>query len=391
MIDRALKAKTETFLRQFPAVALVGARQTGKTTLAKMLASKAEGRHRRPAVYLDLELPSDQNKLSDPELFLERHRDTLVIIDEVQRAPGLFPVLRALIDKKRRPGRFLLLGSASPELIQKSSESLAGRIGILELGPFSYSEIERKVSLNLHWWRGGYPPALLARNDAESRRWVEAFILTYLERDLPQLGIRVPAPEMRRFWTLLAHNHGQLLNLAELGRSLGHSIPTMKHHQAILENVFQVFLLRPWQTNLKKRLVKSPKSYVCDSGVLHALLGIQSHEALHGHPAIGASFEGYVIQQIRLNLPEGLGIYFYRSQAGTEIDLVFERGGRIVGLVEIKYSSSPVLSKGFHEGRTDLGKPPGWVINPGSESYPLQPGIEVCPLPIFLRKHLPKL
>jgi len=292
MLARHLETAVAASLRRFPAVALIGARQTGKTTLARTLLRRMRGR----ALLLDLERPSDLGKLAEPELYLEPLADRLVVLDEVQRAPGLFPVLRALIDARRRPGRFLLLGSASPALLRQSAESLAGRVIYHELAPLALHEVGSRNGARL-WLRGGFPGSYLARSEAASLAWRAAFVTTHLERDLPQLGIRVPAANLRRFWMMLAHAHAQLWNASQIGASLGLTVPTMRHYLDILSATFMVRELPPFHANLKKRLVKTPKVYLRDSGVLHALLGLPSTDALLAHPASGASWEGWVIEQ----------------------------------------------------------------------------------------------
>ena len=318
MISRRVSAKLKQSLSEFPVTALLGPRQVGKTTLARLMAS---GMLPDKAVYLDLELPSDLAKLAEPELYLQGHHNRLVVIDEVQRAPELFPLLRALVDQDRRPGRFLLLGSASPELSRFGAESLAGRIIYHELSPFSLDETGNDEISRL-WIRGGYPLSFLATSDEESLRWREAFIATYLERDIPQLGIRVPATMLRRFWTMTAHHHGNLWNASAIANALGVSSPAASRYLDILCDTFIVRQLAPFSGNLKKRLVKSPKVYVRDSGLLHALLGIHNHEQLQGHPVVGASWEGMVIEQILAILPTGVESYFYRTSAGAEVDLL---------------------------------------------------------------------
>ena len=283
MTARRLRAGIESSLERFPVVALIGSRQTGKSTLAKAIAKA-----RSSVVYLDLERAADLARLAEAELFLAHHRDKLIIIDEVQRRPELFPILRVLVDGGRRTGRFLLLGSASPALLRQTSESLAGRIVYHELPPFQLDEVgPNATAVQRLWQRGGYPRSYLAQSNAASLQWREAFIATFLERDLPQLGVRVPAPQMRRFWQMLSHFHGHVWNASEIGRSLGVSAPTASHYLALLEDTFLVRRLQPFHTNLKKRLVKSPKVYLRDSGLLHALLDIVTFDNLVGHPAYG--------------------------------------------------------------------------------------------------------
>ncbi|MBI5631870.1 MAG: ATP-binding protein [Nitrospirae bacterium] len=375
MIKRTLQDRLIRSLRNFPVVGIVGPRQTGKTTLAKQIA----GSHRGKVIYLDLELPSDMNRLSDAELFLSSRQDSLVIIDEIQRMPSLFPLLRALVDKKRRNGRFLILGSASPDVIKNASESLAGRVAYHELAQFSLSETGDK-SLKKLWIRGGYPLSYLAKSDSLSFAWREAFIKTYLEMDIPQLGIRVPAGQLRRFWMMVAHMHGQLWNASAVGRGLGVSPVAVKHYLDILESTFIVRQLVPYFHNAKKRLVKAPKVYIRDSGLLHLLLNVRTDDELHGHPAIGSSWEGFVIGQILAIMPESWQHFFYRTAVGAEIDLLLiGPKGRKVG-VEIKYSLSPRPAKGFWIAMDELKCSKGFVVYPGEEGFPLADKTKVIPV-----------
>ena len=377
MKKRDLEPILHASLRRFPVVALVGPRQVGKTTLAKTVARKFDG-----AVYLDLERPSDAARLSDPELYLEPLAKRLVILDEIQRRPELFPVLRSLVDAKRANGRFLILGSASPDLSRQSSESLAGRIVYHELAPFSAHETvtgtrEKQMAL---WNRGGFPGAFLAPSNARSLAWREAFIDTHLQRDLPALGVRIPATAMRRFWEMLAHFHGQLWNASKIAASLGVTAPTTKHYLDTLEDTFMIRQLPPFAGNLKKRLVKSPKIYLRDSGLLHALLRIGSIDELLGHPIAGASWEGWVIEQALAASGTNTGASFFRTAAGAEIDLVLEkpRGKRIA--IEIKLSTAPKPSRGFWTGIADLKPSEAYVVYPGKERYPLGHGVEALPV-----------
>ncbi len=374
MIDRTLYQSITGAIAKNPVVALSGPRQVGKTTLARQVATQ-DGR----ALYLDLELPSDANKLRDAELYLDGQRDRLVIIDEVQRMPELFPLLRALVDRDRHPGRFLLLGSSSPELMQHTSESLAGRIRYFELSPLSLSETGPALLRPL-WLRGGYPPSLLAADDAESMDWRRSFISTYLERDIPQLGIRVPAGQLRRFWTMLAHLHGQLWNASRIAASMELSAPTIQRYLDILEDTFIVRQLRPYLTNVGKRIVKSPKVYVRDSGLAHALLGIEAGEDLAAHPALGASWEGFVVSQILSVMPDGWQAFYYRTGGGAEIDLLLLDRRQVVTAVEIKYSSAPQPPKGFHIACGDLGCQRRFIVYPGTERYPLPGGSTALPV-----------
>jgi len=375
MIKRTIQAGIGASLKRYPVVGLIGPRQTGKTTLAKLIQRTMKAK----SVYLDLELPSDLNKLQSPELYLRQFTDRLVIIDEIQRMPSLFPLMRALVDQKRSGGRFLILGSASPEMIRQASESLAGRIVYHELSPFSLAETGYKRHEAL-WLRGGYPLSFLAGSDKESFAWRESFIRTYLEMDLPQLGVRVPAPQLRRFWTMLAHVHGQLWNASRIAGSLGLTAPTVKHYLDILEETFVARVLAPWHANTKKRLIKAPKVYVRDSGLLHALLRTATSEDLRSHPAAGSSWEGFVIEQVLGRLPRDWQAHFYRTSAGAEIDLLLHDGKNRPVAVEIKYSATPQVTKGFWTALDDLSCKRGYVIYPGTEAYPIAENVSALPL-----------
>jgi hypothetical protein len=376
MIKRNLKIEIQGSLRKFPVVSIIGSRQVGKTTLAKEIL-KSAGKN---AIYLDLELPSDLNKLNDPELYLGENEGKMVIIDEVQRMPELFPILRALVDMKKKNGRFLLLGSASPLLLKNSSESLAGRIIHYELSPFSLKEIEgRDHDYKQLWLKGGYPLSYLESNE-QSSLWRKAFIQTHLERDIPQLGIRVPSMKLHRFLTMMAHVNGQLLNTSTIAKSLGLSSPTINHYTEIFEGTFILRSLRPYYSNMKKRLVKSPKIYFRDTGVLHTLLNIETYDALQSNPYVGHSWEAFVIEQIIAQMPKGLSPYFYRTAAGAEIDLILKAENSSPIAIEIKYSSSPGLSRGFYQGYRDLSCKKGAVIYPGKDMYKIAENVIALPL-----------
>lgn len=377
MINRQLHSDILDGLNKFPIVGLIGARQVGKTTLAKQIARELS----RSIVYLDMELPADTAKLSDAQLYLEQHEDKLVILDEIQRMPGLFPLLRAMVDAKRNKGRFLILGSASPDLMRQSSESLAGRVVYFELAPFTSHEIKASpANLRKLWRRGGFPRSYLARSETESMQWRRAFIQTHLERDIPNLGIQIAPTTLRRFWTMLAHWHGQLWNANQIASSLGVSSPTVGHYLDTLEETFMVRRLMPFHANVKKRLVKSPKIYLRDSGLLHSLLGIQTQDDLSGHPALGASWEGWCVEQILSVIPPGWQPFFYRSHAGAEVDLFLQTTGRRKNIaVEIKYSLDPKPARGFWSALADLQPAEGYVIYPGQESYPLGKGVTAAP------------
>lgn len=377
MLIRSLEPRLRDELAFSPAVALLGPRQVGKTTLALAVGAGL------PHVYLDLESERDRSKLAQAELYLEGHLDKLVILDEVHRAPGLFPVLRGLIDRARRQGheagRYLLLGSASLDLLQQSGETLAGRIAYLELTPLNVLEAAAAAP-DVLWLRGGFPPSLQAPSDVRSLQWRENFIRTYLERDIPQLGPRIAAETLRRFWTMLAHHQGGLLNVAQLARNLGVDAKTAGHYIDLLCDLLLVRRLQPWHSNTGKRLVKTPKIYVRDSGVLHALLDIGTREQLLSHMVVGASWEGHCIENLLSCAPPGVTAYFYRTSAGAEIDLLLSWPGGEQWAVEIKRSLSPKLERGFHHACEDLRPQRKWVVYPGQERYPLAPDIQAVPL-----------
>lgn len=377
MITRRLQTLLSQRLDQYPAVVLLGPRQVGKTTLALMFAEN------RPSIYLDLESDADRAKLADPELYLADHEDKLVILDEVQRLPDLFQNLRGLIDRgrrcNRRTGRFLLLGSASIDLLRQSSETLAGRITYIELSPVDALEIESN-SLDLLWIRGGFPDSLLAVNAATSLQWRRDFIRTYLERDIPQLGRRIPAETLRRFWTMLAHHQGGLLNVAQLARGLGVDGKTVASYLDLLVDLLLVRRLTPWHRNVGKRLIKSPKVYVRDSGIVHALLGLQDKEAVLGHPIVGSSWEGWVIEMLLVVASPGTEASFYRTAAGAEIDLVLTLPGGQVWTIEVKRGLAPKLERGFHNACADLQPERGFVVYSGTERFPLGANVEAISL-----------
>jgi predicted AAA+ superfamily ATPase len=378
MINRILNRDILKSLMHFPAVGLVGARQVGKTTLAQMIAKQWPEK----TLYLDLERPTDYSTLSEPELFLTRHTDKLVIIDEIQLRSDLFPVLRNLIDMDRRPGRFLLLGSSSPDLMRQSGESLAGRIAYHELPPLLLSELSPD-KMDLLWMRGGFPDSFLAASDEVSIQWREDFIMTYLQRDLAFMGydIRIPVMKLRQFWQMLAHTHGQLINFSQLAMNMELSRQSIRKYLDILQETFMIRQLQPFHANVKKRLVKSPKIFIRDSGIFHTLMGINAFQELTGHSILGMSWEGFCIEQILNQLPRGWNAFFYRTQAGAEVDLVLQRRfGETPIFIEFKYSQSPKLTKGFGEAKADLHPKFSFVISPGTQSYPLGEFVEVLPL-----------
>ena len=386
MYIRAATPRLHDLLGRFPAVCLIGPRQAGKTTLARAIADSLGDK----AIYLDLELPSDRGKLSDAELYLSGHEKQLVVLDEIQRAPGIFQVLRGLIDQRRRrgirAGQFLLLGSASIELLKQSAESLAGRISYLELTPLTVVEVQAgdPEAVDRLWVRGGFPDSFLAPDDAASLDWRRSFVETYLERDIPMLGPRIPAETLGRFWRMLAHNQGQMLNAARLAGALGVSGQTVARYLDILVDLLLVRRLQPWAANAAKRLVRSPKVYVRDSGVVHALLGIPGKEDLLGHPVAGESWEGFVIENLAAAAPPGAEVWFYRTSAGAEIDLILRLGARERWAVEVKRSLSPVPSRGFHVASEDVKATRRLLVYPGRETYRLKGKVEVVPLGAIL-------
>ncbi len=377
MIKRRITAELQELLNTTPAVALLGPRQVGKTTLALEIAEQ------RPAIYLDLESDADRAKLAEPELYLSQNQDKLVILDEVHRVPDLFQNLRGLIDRGRREGRktgrFLLLGSASIDLLKQSGESLAGRIAYLEMHPIDALEVPQNDQTAL-WVRGGFPDSFLALSDRISQRWRQDFIRSYLERDIPMLGPRIPAETLRRFWTMLAHHQSGLLNAADLARSLGVDGKTVASYLDLMVDLLLVRRLEPWHANAGKRLVKSPRTYIRDSGLTHTLLGLSSLDDILGHPVAGASWEGFVIETVLSAAPPGTSANFYRTAAGAEIDLVLTLPNQELWAIEIKRSLSPKLERGFYHACEDLLPHRRFVVYPGSESFPLKDNIEVTPL-----------
>lgn len=376
MIDRPfISLRVRTALRRSRVVALLGPRQSGKTTLARtFLREGAPG-------YFDLEDPESLARLSEPMTTLKRLQG-LIVIDEIQRQPDLFPILRVLCDRKPAPAKFLLLGSAAPALIRHASETLAGRIETIEVGGFSLAEagIGQQAP---HWLRGGLPPSFLARTDVDSFAWRKAYIQTILERDVPQLGFSIPSATLGRFWTMLAHYHGQIWNAAEPSRALGIGESTVRRYLDLMEGLFMVRQLQPWHANLKKRQVKAPKIYLRDTGLLHQLLGIRSLVELEGHPKCGASWEGYAIAQAldRLQPDEA---YFWATHEGAELDLLAIKGSRRFG-IECKRADAPRLTPSMRIAMRDLALHRLWVLYPGERRYPLAERIEAVPLSVVVR------
>lgn len=384
MIERALTQKILRDIEWSPIIGLVGSRQVGKTTLAKHIQSLIK----KPSIYLDLELPADLYKLEDAQIYLSGHQDKCVIIDEVQIRPALFALLRALTDQKREPGRFFLLGSAAPHIVKLNTETLAGRIAYHELTPFSYSEVKHMFSWSAHWLKGGFPNALLVSEPMITRKWMSDFVETFIHRDLVRLGFTISTPMLRNMMMMLAHLHGDLLNSSKLSRSLGVTSPTVNKYLELLEGSFLIRQLRPFYQNVGKRLTKSPKIYIQDTGLLHYLLRINDEESLRGNPAIGSSWEGYVIEQIIREAPEFSDFYFYRTQGGAEVDLLMITASGKKVFIEIKFSSAPAIPRGFHEAVKDLNPNFKYIIIPEGESYEKANGIRIIPLVDFLEREL---
>ena len=389
MIIRTLAADIEKLLKAFPAIVVLGPRQVGKTTLVKQIAKNSK----RNSLYLDLEKHSDFEKLErDAEQYLLSYIDDCVLIDEVQRMPRLFPLLRAVIDEKRKPGRFLITGSASPDLLKGASESLAGRVAYLYLHPIGLHELPANISIKKHWFRGGFPTALTMRNAQLLQAWLSSFITTYIEKDLPLLfDIRFSPTTMRKLWTMLAHLQGGILNAEKLGSSLDITGTTVKRYLDYLEGAFIITRLQPFFVNIGKRLVKAPKIYITDTGILHHLLNVDNEKELLGHPGAGPSWEGYVISQVLYARKERLDLYYYRTQVGAECDLVLARGHIVKACIEIKLSNAPVLSKGFYQSVTDLKCKNNFVICAADIDYINKEGVRIVGISVFIKKYLPAL
>jgi len=376
IVPREAQARIEHLLARAPAVVLTGPRQVGKTTVA------FEFVRRRGAAYLDLERPRDRAKLSDVEDYCERNADRLVVFDEIHRVPGLFEPLRGIIDRRRREGRrvghFLFLGSASVDLLRQSGETLAGRVAFCEMQPLNVREVTRDSAAL--WHRGGFPESLLAADDASSFEWRFDFIRSYLERDIPALGPRIPSETLRRFWTMLAHSQGQSFNASRLAGSLGLTGGTVGRYLDLMVDLLLVRRLVSWRSNVGRRLIKAPKTYLRDSGICHALLGIDTLDSLLGHPVAGGSWEGFVIENILSGLPAHVACGYYRTAGGAEIDLILDMGGGEMWAVEIKRSTAPRVSRGFRSACEDVEPTRRLVVHGGDESYPLRDGVEAVSL-----------
>lgn len=386
MIDRRLSIKIIDDLKRSPSVALIGPRQVGKTTLALNISESV------PSIYVDLEDRLDLEKVRDISTFHAQNADKLIILDEIQRLPEVFAQLRSIVDKERRKGnkagQFLFLGSASIDLLQQSSESLAGRIAYLELHPVDFLECKGQGTdeMNQLWLRGGFPESLLAGSDKDSINWRRDFIRTYLERDIPMLGPRIPAETLERFWMMLAHNQGTVINAAQLARNMEVSGVTVGRYLDLLVDLLLVRRLRPWTSNIGKRLVRSPKVYVRDSGITHALLNIAEYNNLLGHPVVGGSWEGFVIENLLSVAPSHVQPYFYRTSGGAEIDLVLEFSGAEKWAIEIKRSSAPTLSKGFYIACDDIKADRRYIVYSGQESFSHSNGVNAISLPDLMQE-----
>ena len=367
-LPRTIERRLVRLARQFPAVAVLGPRQVGKTSLVQAIRNQVA----KPSVYLDLERQADLAQLRDLESFLSAHQDQLVILDEIHRQPGLFAELRGAIDRHRVAGRFILLGSASAELLRGSAESLAGRIAYLDVHGLTLPEVSSTVDFRTHWLRGGFPDSVLAPDEEASQEWRLNFIRSYVERELPRLGLGADPVLIRRLWTMLAHDNAQLLNKTKLANSLDVNVRTLSSYLDFFEQAFLLRRLPPFYANVGKRLTKSPKLYLRDTGILHTLLGIQSAGELLGHPGIGASWETFVLEELWARRPPWAEYYFYRTQGGAEVDLVMLKGGMPYALVEIKHSSSPTPGRGFYSVMQDLRPKYGYVVAPVAGSYDLK-------------------
>lgn len=387
MLARILANKLEHLIDTYPAVALLGARQVGKTTLSKHLQTTRE------SVYLDLESAEDMLKLNDSTHFLRSQNDKLIILDEIQRAPELFSVLRGLIDQSRQQGKmsgqFLLLGSASMALLRQSSESLAGRIHSLEMTGFNALEVaHHQSSLETLWLRGGYPESFLAHDNQRSMEWLEDLIRTYLERDIPQMGFRISSVKLRRLWTMLAHLQGETLNTSKLATNLEERRSMINQYLDILTDLLLVRRIEPWFVNVKKRLVKSPRYYIRDTGIVHRLLGIHQFDMLLSHPILGKSWEGFVIENLYSVMPRLAETYFYRTSAGAEIDLVIKHPNAETWAIEIKHGTAPKLSKHFHRTCNDIEATHRYVIYGGHGEFPVGHGVHMISLTRMMEKLL---
>lgn len=368
----------------FPVVVLVGPRQVGKTTLAKLYAESTN----QSFIYLDMERPSDEDKLKDPERYITENADKIFIIDEIQRKPTLFTLLRSLVDENPKAGRFILLGSASPHIIKGISETLAGRSYLMELYPFSLAELQDTVPFERQFFYGGFPKAVLTSSSRLATLWLKGFIQTYLERDLPILEMPAPPTLVRRLWSMLAHQNGQLTNYTAIGNALGLSYNTIKRYLDFMEGAFLITQLQPFTPNSSKKLVKAPKVYIRDTGILHSLIEVKDYDQLQGHIALGCSWETYVLAQLRSGLSDQHSLYFYRTHAGAEIDVVITKAELAVATVEIKYSTTPSLSRGYYSAIEDIGVEANFVVVPGFADYPIHEKSRIVGIHPFIEKYI---
>jgi uncharacterized protein len=389
MIKRAIQPKIENFLKAFPAIVILGPRQVGKTTLVKLLAKTLK----KKIHYIDLERSSDFERLNrDAETYLLSYLNECVIIDEVQRMPELFPLLRSLIDEKRKPSRFIITGSASPQLLKGASESLAGRVAYFHLHPLGLHEIPASIGMSRLWARGGFPQPLTMRNKVLLHGWLDSFITTYIEKDLPFLfDVRFSPVTMRKLWSMLAHLQGSILNAEKLGGSLDITGTTVKRYLDYLEGAFIIHRLPPYFVNIGKRLIKAPKVYINDTGILHHLLRIENEKELMSHPSVGASWEGYVVSQVLYAKENRLDMYYYRTQSGAECDLVLVRGHVVKACVEIKLSNAPVITKGFYQSVSDLKCKNNFVVCPVDIDYVTKEGVRITGVKKFINTYLKAL
>ena len=382
MIIRKIEPELLQTINYFPVAGIIGPRQVGKTTLAKKIRKLIS----KESIYIDLENPRDLTRLSDVNIFFETNSDKCVIIDEIQLMPELFSVLRSMVDMHRAPARFIILGSASPALIRQSAQSLAGRIAYIELTGFNLTELQ-KNSLNKHWLRGGFPDAFSAPDNSIWKQWLDSFIKTYIERDLPMLGLNINVRTLRNLWLMVAHSHGSVVNYSNISKSLELSSTTIKKYLDFLENAFLVRQLQPFHVNLKKRLIKAPKLFVRDTGILHNLLNITNAEELDGNPIKGNSWEGYVIEQILQVISTNYHACFYRTHQGAECDFVLTKSSKPFYAIEIKYSAAPKLTKGNIISFDDISAKYNFVITPDTDDYLIAENIRVCSLRTFLEKY----
>lgn len=375
LISRRVQDVVKEYLNVFPAVVILGSRQCGKSTLIRMMSEELP-----EMLYLDLQNRDDYAMLSEPTLFFRNNADKIVCLDEIQQVPELFSVLRSEIDRDRRNGRFILLGSASRELLQNTSETLAGRIGLIDMTPFTYEELygSSDFDINRFWLRGGYPDSYLSENDEYSSLWRESFIRTYIERDIPQFGFQITSRQMLRLMLMIAHNHGQLLNSSKLGESLGITHPTVKRYVDVLEQTYLIRSLPPFFANTKKRIVKSPKIYVRDTGLLHQLLQIRTFNDLLGHPVFGASWEGLVVENVCSSVLNA-EFSFFRSATGEEMDLIVQKNGRVVA-IECKASTAPQIAQGFWNAVDIIRPDRTFVVAPVERKYEIHENVDVVNL-----------